>query len=133
MKIKIKYNAPVTLTFALVSALILTLDSTLNTNIIPRLCSIPGKGGFDLRNVYPADSQKIFIRLNTVFGSSDILYNDTIPLSIKSTSAFGGTKLPSGNTEAFGTYEFNTDTAGREPLVRIETNTVFGGTLFKRM
>ena len=92
-----------------------------------------GKGVFDLRNVYPADSQKIFIRLNTVFGSSDILYNDTIPLSIKSTSAFGGTKLPSGNTEAFGTYEFNTDTAGREPLVRIETNTVFGGTLFKRM
>ncbi len=92
-----------------------------------------GKGVFDLRNVYQADSQKITFKLNTVFGSSDILYNDTIPLSIKSTSAFGGTKLPNGNTEAFGTYEFNTDTTGREPLVRIETNTVFGGTLFRRM
>ena len=92
-----------------------------------------GKGIFDIRNVHPADSHEIYIRLNTIFGSSDILYNDTVPLRIKSTSAFAGTKLPNGNTEAFGTFEFNTDSSDRKPLVRIETNTVFGGTLFRKL
>jgi hypothetical protein len=92
-----------------------------------------GKGILDLRNAHPADSQEISIRLNTIFGSSDVLYNDSIPLKIRSTSAFAGTKLPNGNTEAFGTFEFNTDSSYKKPFVRIETTTVFGGTLFRKL
>lgn len=92
-----------------------------------------GKGILDLRNTHPSDSHDIFIRLNTVFGSSDVLYNDTIPLKIKSTSAFGGTRLPNGNTEAFGTYEFITGDSANRPYIILETNTVFGGTLFRKM
>lgn len=91
-----------------------------------------GKGIIDLRNVDPADSQKIRIRLNTVFGSSDVLYSDSIPLKIKATAAFAGVKLPNGDTESFGTFEFKTEQSHKMPLVIIESNTVFGGTLYRR-
>lgn len=87
------------------------------------------RGIIDLRNLQVADSQEIRIKLNTVFGSSDVIFNDSTPISIKSTSAFAGTKLPDGNTTSFGTFEYNSD---RKPLIYIETATVFGQTLFRK-
>jgi membrane associated rhomboid family serine protease len=47
---KIRYNAPVTLTFALISAIILALDQFLGTQIIPTICTAPPKGFFEIRN-----------------------------------------------------------------------------------
>ena len=91
-----------------------------------------GKGIVDLRNVHPTDSQEIFIRLNTIFGSSDVLYSDSIPLKIRATTAFAGTKLPNGNTESFGTFEVKTGDPDNRSYIRIESNTVFGGTLFRK-
>jgi hypothetical protein len=91
-----------------------------------------GKGIIDLRNIDPADSQKIRIRLNTVFGSSDVLYNDSIPIKIKATAAFAGVKLPNGNTESFGTFEIKTAQSDEMPPITIESNTVFGGTLYRK-
>jgi hypothetical protein len=92
-----------------------------------------GKGIIDLRDVHPADSQEISIRLNTIFGSSDVLYGDSIPLKVRATSAFAGTRLPDGRTESFGTFEIKTGSPGINPPVRIETNTVFGGTVFRKL
>ena len=86
-------------------------------------------GIVDLRNYNYTDSQTIHIKLNTVFGSSDVIYNDTIPIRIKATSAFAGTKLPDGNTSAFGTFEYNSD---GKPAIYIETSTVFGQTFFRK-
>ena len=43
---KIRYNAPVTLTFALISAFLLLADQLLRLNIIPALFIVPGRGGF---------------------------------------------------------------------------------------
>ncbi|MEM5948301.1 rhomboid family intramembrane serine protease [Spirochaetia bacterium 38H-sp] len=43
---KIKYNAPVTLTFALISTAVLVLDIYAGTNLTERLFSVPGKYGF---------------------------------------------------------------------------------------
>ena len=86
-------------------------------------------GIVDLRNYNFTDSQAINIKLNTVFGSCDVLYNDTIPMRIKSTSAFAGTKLPDGNTSAFGTFEYASE---GKPLINIETSTVFGQTFFRK-
>ena len=43
---KIRYNAPVTLTFALISAVVLFLDKVLGTNIINAICVAPPKGHF---------------------------------------------------------------------------------------
>jgi membrane associated rhomboid family serine protease len=50
---RIKYNAPTVLTFALLSALILLLSTTLLPGLAERWFEIPGKGGFSpgsLRN-----------------------------------------------------------------------------------
>jgi len=43
---KIRYNAPVTLTFALASALVLIIDQALLPNLIEGLFAVPGKNGF---------------------------------------------------------------------------------------
>jgi len=47
---KIKYNAPVTLTFSLICALVLLMDTLLGTQLIPRLFSVPGRPGFIFSN-----------------------------------------------------------------------------------
>jgi membrane associated rhomboid family serine protease len=44
---KIRYNAPVTLTYALLSALILLLDQILGLGLTARFFVVPGKGAFD--------------------------------------------------------------------------------------
>jgi len=43
---RIKYNAPVTLTFAVVCSAILALDQLVGTRLIRTLFSVPGKEGF---------------------------------------------------------------------------------------
>ena len=43
---RIRYNAPVTLTFALLASLVLAADQLLNTELIPTLFTIPSKGNF---------------------------------------------------------------------------------------
>ncbi len=88
-----------------------------------------GHGILDLRNYNFTDSQTIHVKLNTIFGSSDIIYTDSIPIKVKSTSAFAGTKLPDGNTTSFGTFEY---TPNGKPAIYIETSTVFGQTIFKK-
>lgn len=46
-KMKIRYNAPVTLTFALLAALILTADQLTGHTLILRFFTVPGKSTFD--------------------------------------------------------------------------------------
>jgi membrane associated rhomboid family serine protease len=47
---KIRYNAPVTLTFALISAIVLSLDQLLGLGLIPGLFSVPGREQFTFAN-----------------------------------------------------------------------------------
>jgi membrane associated rhomboid family serine protease len=49
---RIRYNAPVTLTFTLLSLLILLLDLFAGTGFTQNIFSIPGKGGFDFANPF---------------------------------------------------------------------------------
>lgn len=58
---KIKYNAPVTLTFALICAVVLLLDSILGTNLIPRIFSVPGRTGFNFSN--PVNYVRLFTHI----------------------------------------------------------------------
>lgn len=44
---RIRYNAPVTLTFALAATLLLIIDSALGTHIILRYFTVPGRGQFN--------------------------------------------------------------------------------------
>jgi membrane associated rhomboid family serine protease len=49
---RIRYNAPVTLTFTLISLLILLLDLFAGTGFTQNIFSIPGKGNFDFANPF---------------------------------------------------------------------------------
>lgn len=58
---KIRYNAPVTLTFALISTLILAADQLLGTEIIPTLFTMPPRSSFSLSN--PANWVRLFTHI----------------------------------------------------------------------
>ena len=63
---RIRYNAPVTLTFALISTLVLAADQLLNTDIIPTLFTMPPRDYFSFASA--ADWVRLFTH---VAGHSD--------------------------------------------------------------
>ena len=48
---RIRYNAPVTLTYAFVATLVLASDQLLGTDLIPKLFTVPSRSGFSVSNV----------------------------------------------------------------------------------
>jgi hypothetical protein len=92
-----------------------------------------GNGRFDLRNLQYREGEEISVRMNTIFGSSEVLINDSIPLEIKAHTVFAGSKMPDGNTSAFGESKYKSSSYNNAPLIRIESNTVFGGFLVRKM
>jgi len=87
-----------------------------------------GGGKFDLREMTFPDSITMRIKINTIFGGTQLLVSPDVPIHVNSNTVFAGTKMPDGNTSAFGSLDFENDTArkGKAKLI-IETNTVFGG------
>lgn len=66
-KVRITYNAPVTLTFTLISALILLIDNLLlNNNLIPAIFTVPGNPNFHFNQ--PLDYLRLILH---IFGHSD--------------------------------------------------------------
>lgn len=66
-KVRITYNAPVTLTFALISALILLIDNLcLNNNLIPAIFTAPSNSTFHFNQ--PLDYFRLILH---IFGHSD--------------------------------------------------------------
>ncbi len=77
---KIRYNAPVTLTFALLSAGILILDQFTGGNLILRFFSIPGKGYFNPAS--PLEYIRLFTHILGHAGWTHLLGNFSIILLI---------------------------------------------------
>jgi len=92
-----------------------------------------GNGIFDLRNFQCSPDEKMTVKLNTVFGSSEVLINDSIPTEIEAHTVFAGCKMPDGNTTAFGEAKYINAGYSSSTLLKIESNTVFGGLLVKKM
>jgi len=61
LKIKIRYNAPVTLSFALVATIILAADQLLGTEIIPSLFMMPPRSQFSFDSI--ADWIRLFTHI----------------------------------------------------------------------
>lgn len=70
---KIKYNAPVTLTYSIICAVVLLLDSALGTQLIPRLFSIPGRSGFNFSN--PLNYIRLFTHIGGHISWDHLLSN----------------------------------------------------------
>ena len=85
-----------------------------------------GKGDFDFRNLF-LNGQTKDIAVHTVFGSTEIYLNKSVPTRITANSTFGEARMPNGNSTAFGsiTYKneaYNPDTA----YLDLKIDVVFG-------
>jgi hypothetical protein len=87
-----------------------------------------GKSVFDFRDIDFRDEENIRIKINTIFGAAEVKINENSPVKIKVGAAFAVAKMPNGNTVAFGSSQYvsNTYDASRNYLY-IDANTMFGG------
>ncbi len=87
-----------------------------------------GKAVYDFTGMDTSMNENIRIKIDVVFGAAIIKINKHAPVKIKSEAVFGGSRMPDGNTVAFGTITYNTDSFKTDaPHFYIESNVVFGG------
>lgn len=88
-----------------------------------------GGAVYDLTDVTLVPGRDTRIKLNTIFGGSKLVLNNSLPVRINSNTVFGGTSMPNGNNSAFGSAEYRTDTIPNDSIAHlvIEANTIFGG------
>jgi len=86
-----------------------------------------GKSVYDFRDIAFSDSTPVRIKLNTVFGNTVIRIRRSTPVMIKSDAVFASTAMPDGNSVAFGSIQYSTDTfAVNLYHLYIEAPVVFG-------
>jgi len=81
-------------------------------------------GTIDLTNI--RDGGKYPGEINVVFGSGVVLIPDTMNVQISTTTVFGSTNLPDRSYNGFGEDTLTLNNNPAAPLMKIETNTVFG-------
>lgn len=87
-------------------------------------------GTIDLRTAH-ARIPPAPVEINTVFGSTTILYDPSVPLYVDASSAFGLMELPNHDTFAFGDRMWQS--AGYDssrPAIRVKATSVFGSCHF---
>ena len=86
-----------------------------------------GKLVLDLRDFEVSDLPKR-LEINTIFGATEILINDSLPIHIKVEAVFSGARLPNGNTVAFGDSEYSTSSYNpSDKFLMIKGDVIFGG------
>jgi predicted membrane protein len=91
-----------------------------------------GRSVYDFRNIQFPDNEPIKIKINTVFGNSVILISKNTPVKLKSDAVFAGATMPDGNTVAFGTIQYATDSfATALNHLYIDAPVVFGAVQVK--
>jgi predicted membrane protein len=85
-----------------------------------------GKGNIDL---FKADipSENTKLEMNVVFGSADLILNDSVPAMVQMNSVFGNVRSADRQTGGFGSGVFTTPAYSQDkPHYLIEANAVFG-------
>jgi len=86
-----------------------------------------GKSIYDFRNVSFPENKPIGIKVNTVFGNTIIRLSKKSPVKIKSDAVFASSSMPDGNSVAFGTIQYATDSfAVNLNHLYIEADIIFG-------
>ena len=87
-----------------------------------------GKATYDLRDIHLTDNLPLRLKINTIFGATVLrIYKDT-PVSISVNAAFGGAKLPNGNTTVLGTSKYESDNYRTDSArLELQLDVVFGG------
>jgi hypothetical protein len=87
-----------------------------------------GKSVYDFTSADSMMSETVKVKIDVVFGAAVIKISKNMPVRVKSEAAFGGSRMPDGNTVAFGSITYNTDSFKQDlPYLLIESNVVFGG------
>lgn len=71
-----------------------------------------GRMIYDLRGIRFEDNEPIRIKINTVFGNTILLVSKDSPVKIKSDAVFAGASMPDGNSVAFGSIQYKTESFG---------------------
>lgn len=71
-----------------------------------------GRMIYDLRGIRFEDNEPIRIKINTVFGNTILLVRKDSPVKIKSDAVFAGASMPDGNSVAFGSIQYKTESFG---------------------
>lgn len=96
-------------------------------DISPEYNVIFGKGNFDFRYIKLHEEKYKTIKVNTVFGGSEITLSKRIPVRIKIEAVFAGTELPNGNSTVLGASYYESDNFDEsEPHLYLEADVVFG-------
>jgi predicted membrane protein len=86
------------------------------------------KGRFDLRNVVLNDSGPTIVKINSVFAGTEVLLNKSMPVRISVDAAFAGAQMPNGNSSAFGSTIYTSDSLDMsKPYLDVKADVVFGG------
>ena len=86
------------------------------------------KGSFDLRNIPLRNDGPTRVKINTVFGGAKILIDKNKPIRIKADAVFSGAQMPNGNSSAFGSTIYTSDSLDlNKPFLDIKCDVVFGG------
>ncbi len=86
-----------------------------------------GKGIYDFRD-FKLDGNIKRVRLNTVFGGSEIRLPGDLPVRMRVEAAFAGANLPNGNSAVFGsTYYESPGMDPNSPYLDLKVDVVFGG------
>jgi predicted membrane protein len=86
------------------------------------------KGNFDLRNIPLNENGPTKIKINTIFGGARILIDKNKPIRIKADAVFSGAQMPNGNSTAFGSSIYTSDSLDlTKPFLDVKADVVFGG------
>lgn len=86
-----------------------------------------GKLVLDLRDFELSDLPKR-LEINTIFGATEIMINDSLPIHVKVEAVFSGARLPNGNTVAFGNSEYSSSSYNpSDKFLMIKGDVIFGG------
>jgi predicted membrane protein len=97
-------------------------------HLVPKEQSIIfGSGSIDFRQVN-SNALPAVIEINSIFGGCEIHVKKELPVKIKVDAAFAGVTLPNGNTTAFGSAFYQTESYDEtKPYLLIKANAVFSG------
>lgn len=77
--------------------------------------------------------ENVKVKIDTVFGGTEIKIDPAKPVKITGNAAFGGIVLPNGNSAAFGSTTYQTDSyKDGAPALLIDVSAVFGGVEIKK-
>jgi hypothetical protein len=84
-----------------------------------------GRAVVDLRSLADPETD-VTVRVDTVFGTTEIRTDPAVPYDVEASSAFGRVLLPDHNSAEFGTALYRSPHPSHAPRVHLRLNAAFG-------